>query len=47
MNADEGGVEAADGRLRVFISSSPGELGEEREAARAAVRTLTRLARDM
>jgi hypothetical protein len=27
-------------RLRVFISSSPGELTDEREAARAAIRTL-------
>ncbi len=29
-----------DQRLRVFISSSPGELGEERDAAASAVRTL-------
>ena len=28
------------GRLRVFISSSPGELTDEREAARSAIRTL-------
>jgi hypothetical protein len=28
------------GRLRVFISSSPGELTDEREAASAAIRTL-------
>jgi len=27
-------------RLRVFISSSPGELTDERDAASAAVRTL-------
>jgi len=30
----------SDQRLRVFISSSPGELGDEREAARSAIRTL-------
>ena len=30
----------ADGRLKVLISSSPGELTDEREAASAAVRTL-------
>ena len=30
----------ADRRLRVFVSSSPGELSEEREAASAAVSTL-------
>jgi predicted ATPase/class 3 adenylate cyclase len=40
MSASERDVDAADGRLRVFISSSPGELDEERQAVRAAVRTL-------
>src|SRR3990172_8685390 len=40
MSVGERGVEAADGRLRVFISSSAGELAEERQAVRSAVRTL-------
>jgi predicted ATPase/class 3 adenylate cyclase len=40
MEVGERGVDAADARLRVFISSSPGELEEERQAARSAVRTL-------
>ena len=40
MSVGEQGVDAADGRLRVFISSSPGELEEERQAVRSAVRTL-------
>ena len=40
MSVGEHGVDAADGRLRVFISSSPGELEEERDAVRSAVRTL-------
>lgn len=40
MNVGERSVEAADRRLRVLVSSSPGELLEEREAAGAAVRTL-------
>ena len=31
-----------DRRLRVFVSSSPSELAEERDAASAAVRTLRR-----
>src|SRR5437763_9754130 len=39
MNIGERG-EGDDGRLRVLISSSPGELPDEREAARTAVRTL-------
>jgi hypothetical protein len=40
MNVGVGGGETTDQRLRVFISSSPGELAEERDAASAAVRTL-------
>ncbi len=40
MEGGELGVDAAGGRLRVFISSSPGELAEERQAVRSAVRTL-------
>src|SRR5205085_12204052 len=40
MNGDGGASEPTDRRLRVLISSSFGELLEEREAASAAVRTL-------
>ena len=39
MSVGEHGIDAADGRLRVLISSSPGELGRAR-GGRAAVRTL-------